>query len=192
MYKWIYRRITVLFFFPLQGTILRRWKKNWFDLWSDGRLVFYNDQQRRDMEDDIHMRMDCINIRNSAACHGMCHSKLPCFSALQYWYRMYYKVGSPHLTCDVPQSWTHQKGRSVTLCSRSFAEMDESSACVRTVLTMPCKTHTDTDTHPHTYPVEQFLKIILHNSTACRAWTMALQEARINTVSVNWLFCFVR
>lgn len=54
-----------------QSTILRRWKKNWFDLWSDGRLVFYNDQQRRDMEDDIHMRMDCINIRSSAACHEL-------------------------------------------------------------------------------------------------------------------------
>uniref|UniRef100_A0A3Q2ZPY8 Pleckstrin homology domain containing, family B (evectins) member 2 n=1 Tax=Kryptolebias marmoratus TaxID=37003 RepID=A0A3Q2ZPY8_KRYMA len=48
-------------------TILRRWKRNWFDLWADGRLVFYNDQQRRDMEDDIHMRVHCINIRSSAA-----------------------------------------------------------------------------------------------------------------------------
>ncbi|XP_073332353.1 pleckstrin homology domain-containing family B member 2 isoform X1 [Pagrus major] len=54
-----------------QSTILRRWKKNWFDLWADGRLVFYNDQQRRDMEDDIHMRVDCINIRNSAACQEL-------------------------------------------------------------------------------------------------------------------------
>ncbi|KAF6724209.1 Pleckstrin homology domain-containing family B member 2 [Oryzias melastigma] len=51
-----------------QSTILRRWKRNWFDLWADGRLVFYNDQQRRDMEDDLHMRVSCINIRNSAAC----------------------------------------------------------------------------------------------------------------------------
>ncbi len=34
--------------------------------------MFYNDQQRRDMEDDIHMRVDCINIRNSAACQGTC------------------------------------------------------------------------------------------------------------------------
>lgn len=32
--------------------------------------MFYNDQQRHDMEDDIHMRVDCINIRSSAACHG--------------------------------------------------------------------------------------------------------------------------
>ncbi|XP_042271824.1 pleckstrin homology domain-containing family B member 2 isoform X2 [Thunnus albacares] len=54
-----------------QSTILRRWKRNWFDLWADGRLVFYNDQQRRDMEDDIHMRVDCINIRSSAACQEL-------------------------------------------------------------------------------------------------------------------------
>lgn len=115
LHKWIYPRITVIF---LQGTILRRWKKNWFDLWSDGRLVFYNDHQRRDMEDDIHMRLDCINIRNSAACHGMRRSKLLWFSALQYWHRMYYNVGSSHLTSDVSQSWTHQKGRRAILCSR--------------------------------------------------------------------------
>lgn len=28
------------------------------------------------MEDDIHMRVDCINIRNSAACQGAC-SQMP-------------------------------------------------------------------------------------------------------------------
>ncbi|XP_035863466.1 pleckstrin homology domain-containing family B member 2 isoform X5 [Sander lucioperca] len=54
-----------------QSTILRRWKRNWFDLWADGRLVFYNNQQRRDMEDDIHMRVDCINIRNAVACQEL-------------------------------------------------------------------------------------------------------------------------
>ncbi|XP_058256993.1 pleckstrin homology domain-containing family B member 2 isoform X2 [Hemibagrus wyckioides] len=54
-----------------QSTILRRWKKNWFDLWSDGRLIFYDDQQRRDMEDEIHMRVDCINIRNANACRDL-------------------------------------------------------------------------------------------------------------------------
>ncbi|XP_037106021.1 pleckstrin homology domain-containing family B member 2 [Syngnathus acus] len=54
-----------------QSTILRRWKRNWFDLWSDGRLVFYNDKQRRDLEDDIHMRVDCINIRGAAACQEL-------------------------------------------------------------------------------------------------------------------------
>ncbi|XP_034386382.1 pleckstrin homology domain-containing family B member 2 isoform X2 [Cyclopterus lumpus] len=54
-----------------QSTILRRWKRNWFDLWADGRLVFYNDQQRSNMEDDLHMRVDCINIRSSAACQEL-------------------------------------------------------------------------------------------------------------------------
>lgn len=54
-----------------QSTILRRWKKNWFDLWSDGRLIFYDDQQRRYMEDEIHMKMDCINIRRANACQDL-------------------------------------------------------------------------------------------------------------------------
>uniref|UniRef100_A0A5F8H0M4 PH domain-containing protein n=1 Tax=Monodelphis domestica TaxID=13616 RepID=A0A5F8H0M4_MONDO len=26
-----------------QSTILKRWEKNWFDLWSDGHLVYYYD-----------------------------------------------------------------------------------------------------------------------------------------------------
>ncbi|KAG9340111.1 hypothetical protein JZ751_022037 [Albula glossodonta] len=54
-----------------QSTILRRWKKNWFDLWSDGRLIFYDDQCRRDMEDQIHMKVDCINVRSGPACRDL-------------------------------------------------------------------------------------------------------------------------
>ncbi|KAJ8278077.1 hypothetical protein GJAV_G00083560 [Gymnothorax javanicus] len=54
-----------------QSTILRRWKKNWFDLWSDGRLIFYDDQDRRDMEDQVHMKVDCINIRTGPACRDL-------------------------------------------------------------------------------------------------------------------------
>ncbi|XP_041694410.1 pleckstrin homology domain-containing family B member 2 isoform X2 [Coregonus clupeaformis] len=57
-------------FLHRQSTILRRWKRNWFDLWSDGWLVFYDDEHRRDMEDEIHMRMDCINIRSATACQA--------------------------------------------------------------------------------------------------------------------------
>ncbi|XP_037764207.1 pleckstrin homology domain-containing family B member 2 isoform X3 [Chelonia mydas] len=51
-----------------QSTILRRWKKNWFDLWSDGHLLFYDDQQRHDIEDKVHMRVHCINIRVGNEC----------------------------------------------------------------------------------------------------------------------------
>ncbi|XP_041694412.1 pleckstrin homology domain-containing family B member 2 isoform X3 [Coregonus clupeaformis] len=58
-------------FLHRQSTILRRWKRNWFDLWSDGWLVFYDDEHRRDMEDEIHMRMDCINIRSATACQDL-------------------------------------------------------------------------------------------------------------------------
>lgn len=56
--------------FDFKGTILRRWKKNWFDLWSDGRLIFYDDQNRHDIEDKIHMRIHCINLRVGNECRG--------------------------------------------------------------------------------------------------------------------------
>ncbi|KAG8135791.1 putative Pleckstrin domain-containing family B member 2-like protein [Naja naja] len=53
-----------------QSTILRRWKKNWFDLWSDGHLLFYDNQHRHDLEDKVHMKIDCINIRGGNECRG--------------------------------------------------------------------------------------------------------------------------
>ncbi|XP_003218444.1 pleckstrin homology domain-containing family B member 2 [Anolis carolinensis] len=54
-----------------QSTILRRWKKNWFDLWSHGHLLFYDDQNRHDLEDRIHMKVDCINVRVGDECRGL-------------------------------------------------------------------------------------------------------------------------
>uniref|UniRef100_A0A2R9C343 Pleckstrin homology domain containing B2 n=1 Tax=Pan paniscus TaxID=9597 RepID=A0A2R9C343_PANPA len=51
-----------------QSTILKRWKKNWFDLWSDGHLIYYDDQTRQNVEDKVHMPMDCINIRTGQEC----------------------------------------------------------------------------------------------------------------------------
>lgn len=52
------------------GTILKRWKKNWFDLWSDGHLIYYDDQTRQSVEDKVHMPVDCINIRTGHECRG--------------------------------------------------------------------------------------------------------------------------
>uniref|UniRef100_A0A2K6F3R8 PH domain-containing protein n=1 Tax=Propithecus coquereli TaxID=379532 RepID=A0A2K6F3R8_PROCO len=46
-----------------QSTIFKRWKKNWFDLWLDGHLIYYDDQTRQNIEDKVHMPVDCINIR---------------------------------------------------------------------------------------------------------------------------------
>ncbi|KAG8445421.1 hypothetical protein GDO86_010268 [Hymenochirus boettgeri] len=54
-----------------QSTILRRWKKNWFDLWSNGCLVFYSDQEREDMEDEIYMQTECVSIRIGNECRDI-------------------------------------------------------------------------------------------------------------------------
>ncbi|XP_040025894.2 pleckstrin homology domain-containing family B member 2 isoform X1 [Gasterosteus aculeatus] len=104
-----------------QSTILRRWKRNWFDLWADGRLVFFNDQQRCDMEDELHMRVDCINIRGAAACPELNAPEAKVRDALF------------QIVC--------RDGRVVSLCAESADD--------------------------------------------ALAWTMALQDARINTVSLN-------
>ncbi|XP_030772610.1 pleckstrin homology domain-containing family B member 2 isoform X4 [Rhinopithecus roxellana] len=54
-----------------QSTILKRWKKNWFDLWSDGHLIYYDDQTRQNIEDKVHMPVDCINIRTGQECRDI-------------------------------------------------------------------------------------------------------------------------
>ncbi|XP_043548650.1 pleckstrin homology domain-containing family B member 1 [Chiloscyllium plagiosum] len=51
-----------------QSSILRRWKKNWFDLWLDGTLVYYEDENRRQLEDCIHVKVNCINIKIGYEC----------------------------------------------------------------------------------------------------------------------------
>ncbi|XP_072263851.1 pleckstrin homology domain-containing family B member 2 isoform X1 [Pyxicephalus adspersus] len=51
-----------------QSTILKRWKKNWFDLWTNGYLIYYSDQEREDLEDKILMQLDCMDIRVGNAC----------------------------------------------------------------------------------------------------------------------------
>ncbi|XP_072516883.1 pleckstrin homology domain-containing family B member 2 isoform X2 [Salminus brasiliensis] len=111
-----------------QSTILRRWKKNWFDLWSDGRLIFYDDQQRRDMEDEIHMKVDCINIRNASACRELTPPEGKSKEALL------------QIVC--------RDGRVISLCADSADD--------------------------------------------ALAWTMALQDARTNTVVVPPQFGFTQ
>ncbi|XP_070650530.1 pleckstrin homology domain-containing family B member 2-like isoform X3 [Bos indicus] len=54
-----------------QSTILKRWKKNWFDLWSDGHLIYYDDQTRQSVEDKVPMPVGCINIRMGHECRDI-------------------------------------------------------------------------------------------------------------------------
>uniref|UniRef100_A0A2K5JDN4 PH domain-containing protein n=1 Tax=Colobus angolensis palliatus TaxID=336983 RepID=A0A2K5JDN4_COLAP len=53
-----------------QSTILKCWK-NWFDLWSDGHLIYYDDQTQQSIEDKVHMPVDCINIRMGQECRDI-------------------------------------------------------------------------------------------------------------------------
>ncbi|KAG8513169.1 Pleckstrin homology domain-containing family B member 2 [Galemys pyrenaicus] len=66
---WLLRQTNLFHFFS--GTILKRWKKNWFDLWSDGHLIYYDDQSRQSIEDKVHMPVDCINIRTGRECRDI-------------------------------------------------------------------------------------------------------------------------
>ncbi|KAM4694541.1 pleckstrin homology domain-containing family B member 2 isoform 2-T3 [Discoglossus pictus] len=54
-----------------QSTILKRWKRNWFDLWTNGYLIYYDDDDRQDLEDRIYMQLDCIDIRTGNECKDL-------------------------------------------------------------------------------------------------------------------------
>ncbi|KAE8627965.1 hypothetical protein XENTR_v10007239 [Xenopus tropicalis] len=51
-----------------QSWVLKRWKKHWFDLWLDGNLLYYPDENRRTVEDRIPMKSNCVNVRAGQEC----------------------------------------------------------------------------------------------------------------------------
>ncbi|OCT93355.1 pleckstrin homology domain-containing family B member 1 [Xenopus laevis] len=51
-----------------QSCVLRRWKKHWFDLWLDGNLLYYPDENRRTVEDRFPMKYNCVNVRAGQEC----------------------------------------------------------------------------------------------------------------------------
>uniref|UniRef100_A0A493T1W7 Pleckstrin homology domain containing B1 n=1 Tax=Anas platyrhynchos platyrhynchos TaxID=8840 RepID=A0A493T1W7_ANAPP len=54
----------------LLGSILRRWKRNWFVLYLDGSLLYYHDQTQRDMDGRLHIKHSCRDVRIGPECRG--------------------------------------------------------------------------------------------------------------------------
>uniref|UniRef100_A0A8C5MDV1 Pleckstrin homology domain containing B1 n=1 Tax=Leptobrachium leishanense TaxID=445787 RepID=A0A8C5MDV1_9ANUR len=51
-----------------QSSILKRWKKHWFDLWMDGSLIYYPDENRGNLEERILLKFHCLSIKSGADC----------------------------------------------------------------------------------------------------------------------------
>lgn len=62
------------------GSILRRWKRNWFALWLDGTLGYYHDETAQDEEDRVLIHFNVRDIKIGQECHGeplsLCDYKL--------------------------------------------------------------------------------------------------------------------
>jgi len=52
---WLYR----------QSSILRRWKRNWFVLYQDGNLKYFEDPDRPVAEDAVYMPISCLSINTA-------------------------------------------------------------------------------------------------------------------------------
>ncbi|KAG9469798.1 pleckstrin homology domain-containing family B member 1 [Eleutherodactylus coqui] len=51
-----------------QSSVLRRWKKHWFDLWMDGGLVYYADDTRGNLVERILLKNNCVTVRSGHEC----------------------------------------------------------------------------------------------------------------------------
>uniref|UniRef100_A0A096N753 Pleckstrin homology domain containing B1 n=1 Tax=Papio anubis TaxID=9555 RepID=A0A096N753_PAPAN len=54
-----------------QGSILRRWKRNWFALWLDGTLGYYHDETAQDEEDRVLIHFNVRDIKIGQECHDV-------------------------------------------------------------------------------------------------------------------------
>ncbi|TKC46572.1 hypothetical protein EI555_017796, partial [Monodon monoceros] len=54
-----------------QSSILRRWKRNWFALWLDGTLGYYQDETAQDEEDRVLIRFNVRDIKIGQECHDV-------------------------------------------------------------------------------------------------------------------------
>ncbi|XP_069931245.1 pleckstrin homology domain-containing family B member 1 isoform X7 [Oryctolagus cuniculus] len=53
------------------GSILRRWKRNWFALWLDGTLGYYHDETAQDEEDRVLIHANVRDIKVGQECHDV-------------------------------------------------------------------------------------------------------------------------
>ncbi|KAL8191311.1 UNVERIFIED_CONTAM: hypothetical protein K2H54_071980 [Gekko kuhli] len=53
-----------------RSSILRRWKRNWFVLWVDGSLVYYQDESGGDMDGRINVKFNCRDVKTGRDCRG--------------------------------------------------------------------------------------------------------------------------
>ncbi|XP_067084834.1 pleckstrin homology domain-containing family B member 1 [Osmerus mordax] len=51
-----------------KGSVLKRWKLNWCDLWIDGSLVFYKTESRREYEHRVNLKTSCVDVMIGLEC----------------------------------------------------------------------------------------------------------------------------
>ncbi|XP_061103352.1 pleckstrin homology domain-containing family B member 1 [Conger conger] len=53
-----------------QSSVFKRWKLNWCDLWIDGNLVCYKNENRREYETRVSLKSKCVAVKSGLACTG--------------------------------------------------------------------------------------------------------------------------
>lgn len=117
------------------------------------------------------------------ACQNCC-----ALSILLFRYRMFYNVGFSHSSLISLRVEPTRREDARCFAPDSLPRWTNHQPVCGQCRWCPVRcSHTD----KHTFFTPLFSMILLYFTT-CRAWTMALQDARINTVSDCWMYqCFV-
>ncbi|XP_053561581.1 pleckstrin homology domain-containing family B member 1 [Bombina bombina] len=54
-----------------QSSLLKRWKKEWYDLWLDGNFVNYTDDSRQNMEQQTPLKHNCVDVKVGQECEDI-------------------------------------------------------------------------------------------------------------------------
>ncbi|XP_041088664.1 si:ch211-176g13.7 isoform X3 [Polyodon spathula] len=136
-----------------KSSVLRRWKRSWFDLWMDGNLVFYQDETRRDYEDRIRLKYKCANVKAGSECTGV---EPPDGISSHCLVIIYMKNGSTLILC---------------------ADSEDEALCTSTTLMMITITQFHWTATMRSTSVQDILVIAMEQLQACPTWLCSSSPA---------------
>ncbi len=124
------------------GSVLKRWKLNWCDLWIDGSFVFYKTESRRDYEAKVNLKATCVNVKPGLECPSRKELFQPfnfIWSCRKCMCRVWKYFNTVLTECLCEQMYVHLRVTPERICWLFFWGMVTCWSCVPTVKMRHCK-----------------------------------------------------
>ncbi len=124
------------------GSVLKRWKLNWCDLWIDGSFVFYKTESRRDYEAKVTLKATCVNVKPGLECPSRKELFQPfnfIWSCRKCMCRVWKYFNTVLTECLCEQMYVHLRVTPERICWLFFWGMVTCWSCVLTVKMRHCK-----------------------------------------------------